>query len=402
MHRDSPLIFLEPRIIHEVIHRMLPTPSPDALVHSQRVVKHLQEQIQHAGGWIPFAHYMEAALYAPGLGYYAAGATKLGAAGDFVTAPEMTPLFGRTLARAIAPVLQQTGGEVLELGAGSGRLAVDVLGELERLDAPPTRYSILEVSADLRARQQETVARDQPHLADRVHWLDALPEHFSGVILGNEVLDALPVALVHWTESGPMVRGVVTDGERFAWQDRPITNPVLRTRADALNLAPGYVSEINLAADGLITALAQCLGHGLILLIDYGFGESEYYHPQRHMGTLRAHYRHHALDDPFHFPGLCDLTAHVDFSAAARAGTAAGLDLAGYTSQANFLLNAGLTELLMQVSPSDAAAYLPQANAVQRLVSPAEMGDLFKAMAFSRGNTAPLAAFTRGDRRYAL
>ena len=381
---------------------MLPTPTPDALAHSQRVVKHLQEQIQHAGGWISFAQYMEAVLYAPGLGYYAAGATKLGAAGDFVTAPEMTPLFGRTLAQAIAPVLQQTGGDVLELGAGSGRLAVDVLGELERLDALPARYSILEVSADLRARQQETIARELPHLADRVHWLDALPAHFSGVILGNEVLDALPVEWIHWTESGPMVRGVSLEGEAFAWQDRPITDPLLRARAEALNLAPGYLSEINLAADGLIAALAQCLDRGLILMIDYGFGESEYYHPQRHMGTLRAHYRHHALDDPFYFPGLCDLTAHVDFSAVARAGSAAGLDLAGYTSQANFLLNAGLTELLMQISPSDAAAYLPQANAVQRLVSPAEMGDLFKAMAFSKGEIAPLAAFARGDRSHNL
>ena len=381
---------------------MLPAPTPDALVHSQRVVAHLQKLIRHDGGWISFAQFMEAALYAPGLGYYAAGATKLGAAGDFVTAPEMTPLFGRTLAHAMAPVLKQTDGEVLELGAGSGKLAVDVLGELERLNALPARYCILEVSADLRARQQETIMRELPHLADRVQWLDALPAHFSGVMLGNEVLDALPVELVHWTEDAPMQHGVSLEGEHFVWQDRSITDPPLRARADALNLAPGYLSEINLAADGLIAALAQCLRHGLILMIDYGFGASEYYHPQRHMGTLRAHYRHHALDDPFYLPGLADLTAHVDFSAVARAGEAAGLTLAGYTSQANFLINAGLTDLLMQVSPADAAAYLPQANAVQRLVSPAEMGDLFKAIAFTRGNVAPLAGFSRGDRRHSL
>ena len=380
----------------------LPTPSPDALAHSQRVVAHLRSLIQEAGGWIPFAQFMEATLYAPGLGYYAAGATKLGAAGDFVTAPEMTPLFGRTLARAIAPVLTETSGDVLELGAGSGKLAVDVLGELERLDALPVHYRILEVSADLRARQQETLARALPHLAGRVQWLDALPAHFSGVILGNEVLDALPVELVHWTEAGPVSRGVALEGEGFSWQDHPITDPALRARAEALNLAPDYISEINLAAEGLIGSLAQCLDRGLILMIDYGFGESEYYHPQRNMGTLRAHYRHHAIDDPFYFPGLCDLTAHVDFSAVARAGAAAGLDLAGYASQANFLLNAGLTELLMQVSPADAAAYLPQANAVQRLVSPAEMGDLFKVVAFGKGMTTPLAAFARGDRRHSL
>jgi len=381
---------------------MLPIPSPDALAHSRRVVEHLRSLIQHAGGWISFAQFMDAALYAPGLGYYAAGTTKLGAAGDFVTAPEMTPLFGRTLAHAIAPTLKETGGALLELGAGSGRLAVDLLGELEQLDALPTHYGILEVSADLRARQQERIARERPHLAGRVQWLDALPAHFSGVILGNEVLDALPVELVHWTENAPRVRGVSLDGEHFAWQDHPIADPLLRTRADALTLAPGYLSEINLAADALIASLAECLDHGLILMIDYGFGESEYYHPQRHMGTLRAHYRHHALDDPFYLPGLCDLTAHVDFSAVARAGEASGLSLAGYASQAHFLLNAGLTELLMQVSPSDAAAYLPQANAVQRLVSPAEMGDLFKVIALSKGDIAPLAGFARGDRRHAL
>jgi SAM-dependent MidA family methyltransferase len=381
---------------------MLPAPSPDALAHSQRMAAHLRSLIEGAGGWIPFSRFMEAALYAPGLGYYAAGAVKFGAAGDFVTAPELTPLFGRTLAHAIAPVLVETGGELLELGAGSGRLAADLLGELERLGALPARYAILEVSADLRQRQQEPIAREWPHLAEKVQWLDTLPEHFNGVILGNEVLDALPVELVQWTETGPLVRGVVVDGESFAWQDRPVVDPVLRARADALNLAPGYLSEINLAADALIASLADAMERGLILMIDYGFGQAEFYHPQRHMGTLRAHYRHHALDDPFYLPGLCDLTAHVDFSAAARAGMAAGLELTGYTSQASFLLNSGLTELLMQTPPVDASAYLPQANAVQRLVSPAEMGELFKVIGFAKGEIPPLAGFARGDRRYSL
>jgi SAM-dependent MidA family methyltransferase len=381
---------------------MLPAPSAEALAHSQRVTAHLRSLIDGAGGWLPFSRFMEAALYATGLGYYAAGAMKFGVAGDFVTAPEMTPLFGRTLAHAIAPALAQTGGEVLELGAGSGRLAADLLGELERIGALPARYCILEVSADLRQRQQQTIARELPHLAERVQWLDALPEHFNGVILGNEVLDALPVELVQWTAGGPLSRGVVRQGEAFAWQDRPIAGAVLGARAEALDLAPGYVSEINLAADALIASLANSLKRGLILMIDYGFGEAEYYHPQRHMGTLRAHYRHHALDDPFYLPGLCDLTAHVDFSAVARAGMAAGLELAGYTSQANFLLNSGLTELLLQTPPVDAAAYLPQANAVQRLVSPAEMGELFKVIGFAKGDVAPLAGFARGDRRRSL
>ena len=384
------------------MNSMLPAPTPDALAHSQHLTTHLRALIEDAGGWAPFSRFMEAALYAPGLGYYAAGAMKFGAAGDFVTAPELTPLFGRTLAQAVAPVLAQTGGEVLELGAGSGRLAADMLGELEQLGALPARYCILEVSADLRERQQATIARALPHLAERVQWLDALPEHSHGVILGNEVLDALPVELVHWTEAGPRVRGVVLEGDAFAWQDRPIVDPVLRARAEALNLAPGYLSEVNLAADALIASLAHALARGLILMIDYGFVAAEYYHPQRHMGTLRAHYRHHALDDPFYLPGLCDLTAHIDFSAVARAGMSAGLELAGYTSQASFLLNSGLTELLMQTPPSEAAAYLPQANAVQRLVSPAEMGELFKVIGLSKGDVAPLAGFARGDRRHTL
>ncbi len=381
---------------------MLPAPSADALAHSQRVVDHLRSLIIEAGGWIPFSRFMEAALYAPGLGYYAAGAMKFGAAGDFVTAPEMTPLFGRTLAHAIAPVLTETHGDVLELGAGSGRLAADVLGELERLGALPARYCILEVSADLRARQQQALARALPQLVGRVQWLDALPERFTGVILGNEVLDALPVEWVHWTDNGPLARGVILEGGQFAWQDRPIADPALRARAEALDLAPGYLSEINLAADALIASLAHVLDRGLILMIDYGFTAAEYYHPQRHMGTLRAHYRHHALDDPFYLPGLCDLTAHVDFSAVARAGMAAGLVLAGYASQAGFLLNSGLTELLMQTPPTDAAAYLPQANAVQRLVSPAEMGELFKVIGLTKGSVAPLAGFARGDRQHTL
>nr|WP_148203157.1 SAM-dependent methyltransferase [Thiobacillus denitrificans] len=381
---------------------MLPVPSPDALAHSRRVVTHVHALLDAAGGWIPFSRFMQAVLYAPGLGYYAAGAAKFGAAGDFVTAPEMTPLFGRTLAHAIAPVLRETGGDVLELGGGSGRLAADLLAELDTLGALPPRYRILEVSADLRARQQQTVATDLPRLASRVEWLDAVPERFSGVILGNEVLDALPAELVHWTADGPRLRGVVRKGDGFAWEDGPIADDALRERATALALAPGYVSEINPAAEALVASLAQCLVRGLILMIDYGFGAREYYHPQRSMGTLRVHYRHHALDDPFYLPGLCDLTAHVDFSAIARAGVAAGLELAGYTSQASFLLSGGLAELLMQTPPEDAATYLPQANAVQRLVSPAEMGELFKVIGFTRGAVGELAGFAQGDRRHTL
>lgn len=381
---------------------MLPAPSHEALTHSRRVAEHLAALIADAGGWLPFSRFMDAALYAPGLGYYAAGAAKFGAAGDFVTAPEMTPLFGRTLARAIAPILAETGGGILELGAGTGRLAVDMLGELSRLGARPDTYAILDVSAQLCGRQRETIAQETEAFAACVHWLDALPEGFRGVIVANEVLDALPVELVHWTDAGPLSRGVVVEDGAFAWENRPIEDPVLRARAEALDLAPGYVSEISLAADALVASLADALAHGLILLIDYGFSAREYYHPQRCAGTLRAHYRHHALDDPFHLPGLCDLTAHVDFSAVGRAGTAAGLSLAGFTSQASFLLHGGLAELLTEARVTDTAAWLPQANAVQRLVSPAEMGELFKVIAFARGAVPALAGFAQGDRRHAL
>ena len=387
---------------------MLPTPDPAAHVHHLRVVAHLRERIADAGGWLPFSAFMDAALYAPGVGYYTAGAAKLGAAGDFVTAPEMTPLFGRTLAHAIAPALRETapsgatGGTLLELGAGSGRLAVDLLGELERLGALPKQYAILDVSTELRARQQATLARELPHLAGRVAWLDALPETLDGVVVGNEVLDALPVERIHWTDAGPMAQGVAVENHDFVWRDRPIADAALRARAEALDCAPGYVSEINPAAEALVASLAHSLARGLVLMIDYGFGAREYYHPQRHMGTLRAHYRHHALDDPFYLPGLCDLTAHVDFSAMNRAATGAGLELAGYASQAGFLLDAGLTERLAERSPDDAASYLPQANAVQRLVSPAEMGELFKVVAWTRGAMPPLPGFGRGDRRHTL
>jgi len=385
----------------------LPPPSAEALAHSARVSETIHARIASAGGWIPFAQFMELALYAPGLGYYTAGAAKFGAAGDFVTAPELTPLFGRTLARSVAAVLADTGGGVLELGAGSGRLAVDLLLELERLGRLPARYSILDLSADLRERQREAILDGAPHLLERVHWLDCLPDRFDGIVLGNEVLDALPVHLVHWTDDGVMERGVGSlppvpgEGLQFAWLDRPIESGRLGDAVAALPVRGDYLSEINLAAPALITSLAGCLQRGVLLFIDYGFPRAEYYHPQRHMGTLRAHYRHHALDAPFHLPGLCDLTAHVDFTAVAGAGLDAGLELLGYTSQASWLLDAGLLELMQALTPMT-PEYLRAASAVQKLVQPQEMGELFKVIALGRGLAGPLPGFGRGDRRGAL
>lgn len=375
----------------------LPAPAPEQLETTQELTQRIRAEIDAAGGWISFARYMELALYTPGLGYYSGGSAKFGTPGDFVTAVQISPLFGRVLARQFAQVLQQTGGGILELGAGTGLLAAQILGELDRLgvDAP---YSILEVSGDLRVRQQASLQA----FTGRVVWLDGLPENFSGVVFGNEVLDALPVHLVHWSEDGPLERGVTWHGHAFEWQDRPIADPALLEQARSLALPAGYVSEISLAAPALVKSLAASLATGLLLFIDYGFGRSEYYHPQRHMGTLRAHYRHHALDDPFYLPGLCDLTAHVDFTAVADAGLEAGLDVCGYTTQANFLLAGGITALLAETPADAAASYLPLSAGVQKLLSPAEMGELFKAIGMTKKSAPCPGALAIGDQRHRL
>jgi SAM-dependent MidA family methyltransferase len=381
----------------------LPLPGPAAAQHSARLVESIRRDIaahredKDRCGWITFARFMELALYAPGLGYYSAGAHKLGAAGDFVTAPELSPLFGRTLARQAAQVMELSSAHVLELGAGSGRLAADMLAELERLASLPDSYSILEVSPDLRARQQALIHERLPHLQHRVRWLDRLPERFSGVIVANEVLDALPVHLLHWHDSAITERGVAAGDDGFVWQERAIGDAALAEAARKISVPDGYVSEIGLAARGLVDSLAQSLERGAMLLIDYGFGAREYYHPQRSSGTLMCHYRHHAHDDPFFLPGLQDITAHVNFTDIAEAGIDAGLELLGYTSQAFFLINCGITGLLQHASPENLRDYLPLSAQLQKLTSPAEMGELFKVIALGRGIASPLCGFASGD-----
>lgn len=381
----------------------LPAPSPDALAHSRRLAGHIQAEIAAAGGWLPFSRFMALALYAPGLGYYSAGAGKLGPAGDFVTAPEISPLFAQTLANQVAQGLAACGGgAVLELGAGSGRLAVDLLAALRGLGCLPERYAILEVSPDLRQRQQALLAAEAPEDLARVAWLDTLPDHFAGVVLGNEVLDALPVDIVVWTEAGYAERGVACVDGAFAWLDRPLRDGPLHAAALALPVqASGYRSEINLAAPGLVASLAGMLERGLILLIDYGFPRAEYYHPQRAAGTLMCHYRHQAHTDPFHLPGLQDITAHVDFSAIADAALDAGLDVMGYIDQARFLINCGLLDRLA-VMPHGTVDTLRLTSGVQKLIQPTEMGELFKVLALGRGLSPPLPGFAHGDRRHAL
>lgn len=372
----------------------LPAPDPAALEYSEKTSALIRGEIESAGGWIPFSRFMELALYAPGLGYYSAGMHKFGAAGDFVTAPEISALFGQALAQQAAQVLRRTDGNILEIGPGSGRLAFDLLSELERSGQLPERYFLLEVSADLRQRQQHLLARFAP----RVEWLDRLPASFAGLIIGNEVLDAMPVHLVVWGEDSLFERGVSLEDGQFSWSERKLTSGELFDIAASLDVPPGTISEIALAARGFIATLAGLLEKGTILMLDYGFGQNEYYHPQRSSGTLMCHYRHHAHDDPFYLPGLQDITAHVDFTAIAEAGVRRGLNLLGYTSQDHFLINCGITDLLARVSPEQASAYLPLAAQAQKLLNPAEMGELFKAIALGKGVDMPLLGFVRGDK----
>ncbi len=379
------------------MHATLPAPGTDAALHSAALTELIRRDIAAQGGWISFARFMDLALYSPGLGYYAAGAHKFGAAGDFITAPELSPLFGRTLARQVAGIIADSAPHILELGAGSGRLAVDMLAELELLGSLPDRYAILEVSADLRARQQALMQESLPHLLDRVRWLDQLPERFSGAVVANEVLDALPVHLLHWRDSAIGERGVGDDGHGFVWRERAIGDPVLLHAAQKIAVPDDYVSEIGLAARGLVNSLAKALEQGAMLFIDYGFGAREFYHPQRRRGTLMCHYRHHAHDAPFFLPGLQDITAHVNFTDIAECGIDAGLELLGYTSQASFLINCGITELIRDTSPENIRDYQPLSAQLQKLTSPAEMGELFKVIALGKKMPNPLSGFASGD-----
>jgi len=358
----------------------------------------IRAEVERHGGWISFTRYMEMALYAPGLGYYVAGAAKLGSEGDFVTAPEISPLFGRTLAGQVADILRHTGGGVLELGAGSGALALTLLEELQAGNRLPDRYWILEVSPELAQRQRRLLLLRLPGLAGRVEWITSLPPRFTGVVVANEVLDALPVHLLAWREEDLRERGVTWKGEGFAWAERKPGPGALRDAAAALQIDAPYQSEVSIAVPALVRTLAGALDRGVLLCVDYGFGRREYYHPQRNGGTLMCHYRHRAHDDPFLFPGLQDITAHVDFTSVAEAGIGAGLQLLGYTTQAQFLINCGVVELLARTSAEQTAAYLPLAAGVQKLISPAEMGELFKVIALGRGVPPPLAGFKTGDK----
>ena len=336
-------------------------------------------------GWISFAHYMQLVLHEPGLGYYAAGAQKFGPAGDFVTAPELGKLFGRTLARQLREI---PGNRILELGAGSGALAETLLNELS------CEYLILETSAGLRERQRA-------RLGNRVQFIDTLPQRWTGTIIANEVADAMPVHAVAWRAEGVMERGVVLKQGKLEWSERPAAGALLE-EAREIRVPVPYISEINLAARAWMRTLVERLAEGAIFVIDYGFPRHEYYHPQRSMGTLMCHYRHQAHGDPFLHPGEEDVTAHVEFSSLADAAREAGLEVLGFATQAQFLVNCGITDVLGEANIENALHYAPLAAEANKLLSPAEMGELFKVLAVGRNLRQPLLGFARGDRSHAL
>jgi SAM-dependent MidA family methyltransferase len=379
----------------------------DATEQSRQLVDRIVSDIDTEGGWIPFDRFMQRALYEPGLGYYAAKPGKIGPRGDFVTAPEISPLFARALAAQVAQAFEQAPPRLVEFGAGSGALAAELIAELARLGIAPESYGIVEVSADLKAEQQSRLlqarSRTTGHAGanPEILWLDAPPDAFEGVIVANEVLDVMPVKLFARRSGQTLERGVQADGGQLRWAERPaqadLRDAVARIEADAGALPEGYVSEVSLVARAWVATLSRWLRRGLVLLIDYGFPRHEYYHPQRAMGTLMCHFRHRAHDDPLWLPGLNDITAHIDFTAMARAARDAGLDVLGYTSQARFLLDCGLLELLREAAPGASGT----ADAL-RLLSEAEMGELLKVLAVGRGIEGPLLGFATGDRSHRL
>jgi SAM-dependent MidA family methyltransferase len=382
--------------------------STEEVEHTERVREFIAGDIAAAGGWVSFERYMDLALYAPGLGYYSAGARKLGRDGDFTTAPEISPLFGACIAKQCDEVLSEiAGGSILEVGAGTGRLAMDTLARLETLGRLPAQYYILEVSADLRDRQQELARRCVPHLLERIRWLDAPPKDpFEGVILANEVLDALPVARFRWHETGCDELGVALSGGGFGWSARP-SNPAMAETCRLLAVAAGgwedgYVSEYCPRLGTWARSVVQSLRRGAALWFDYGLPRSHYYLPERHDGTLLCHFRQRAHENPFIHPGLRDISAWVDFTALAEACGPAECELAGFTTQAYFLAGLGIDREMRVIAGEDDNQFARLANQARRLMLPGEMGERFKVMAWTRGVHRELSGFALQDLRHTL
>jgi SAM-dependent MidA family methyltransferase len=365
-------------------------PSIEEASHSQTLARLIQKEIQAQNGQISFAKYMEMALYTPGLGYYAAGKNKLGSKGDFTTAPEISPLFGATIVQTILPIIEHLQSlnepiKILEFGAGTGALAESILTELQSQDIAVDSYSILDLSADLIERQQSRLAQPFP----MVTWIDQLPKNFTGIILANEVLDAMPIELITYQNQGWIFKDVTLTKESTEGAisfrhclGKEVPQAILPECLNQQSFENGYTTEINLNAKAWTNSISEVLDMGILLTIDYGFPEHEYYHQQRNQGTVMGHYAHHAIQDPFFYPGLCDLTAHVDWTSIANTGINADLSLLGFTSQASYLLDAGIGSLLMEkVDPSNSAEFMPHSNAIQKVICfgkgvPFEEGDL--------------------------
>lgn len=382
----------------------LPLPNDLAQEHSEKLILLIKNEIENNNGVISFQRYMELALYAPGLGYYAAGSVKFGEEGDFITAPEISPLFSQSLANAILPVLNDE-KIILEVGAGRGRMAADILAYLKQKNKLPKEYWILELSADLRERQKVTIEETIPEFVDNIKWLDILPDQFSGVVLANELLDAMPVQLFQKKENDINEINVVWKDDRFFFElkssfDERLVHRVNNIEAELENeFNSGYISEINFTAEDWIKSIAESLQQGVIILIDYGFPRHEYYHQQRSEGTLMCHYRHRTHPDAFVYPGLQDITAHVDFTAMADAALESDMKVIGYTNQVSFLMGAGLLELAALNNEADMQEQMEVATQIKKLTMPHEMGELFKVIGFSKKSDVVLPAFEFKDLR---
>jgi len=374
--------------------------------HSELLKSKIASEIASQGGWLPFSRYMEMALYEPGMGYYSAGAHKLGAGGDFTTAPELSPLFGAAICSTLLPVLKALKEkglptQILEFGAGTGKLASSILSRLNDLGFRLDHYDIIEISPDLAQRQQQHLNNiiKRLKLSTKCNWLEALPRDFKGVILANEVIDAIPCDVIIYQNGFWHWYGVSFTDDKLIWRvGLPVEHDLLSENLLNDNFSEGYVTELHTPANAWMREVATQLDMGLFLAFDYGFPESEYYHPQRVEGTLMAHHRHLAIQDPFYLPGLCDLTTHVEWSQIARSALVEKVDDVFLTNQAAYLLDAGIGDIALEIGdPSDPATFLLISNSLQKLLSEAEMGELFKTFAFSKNLDALLPGYSLGD-----
>lgn len=361
--------------------------------HSALLKDKIATQIASEGGWLPFSRYMEMALYEPGMGYYSAGAHKLGSGGDFTTAPELSPLFGSAICSTLVPVLEglEKKGlptQILEFGAGTGKLAASILSRLKVLGFHLDRYDIIEISPDLAQRQQECIGKvvKELRLSTQCDWLKELPKNFKGIILANEVIDAIPCDVIIYQNGFWYWHGVALEQDKLIWKlGSPVAQHLIPESLLNGNFSEGYVTELHNLANAWMKEVAKQLDTGLFLSFDYGFPESEYFHPQRLEGTLMAHHRHHAIQDPFYLPGLCDVTTHVEWSQIARSALSEKADDVFLTNQAAYLLDSGIGDIALEIGdPSNPETFLPISNSLQKLLSEAEMGELFKAFAFSK------------------